>query len=113
MQKLTQRGKGDGFKEPGYLHRNLMAQLDAVERETGVASGYDTTPGRFAHLLEALHRETRERDIVQDECAACARTVGSATRAGGVPGSGEAPPPPLRAESIATNKAMAIQSAEK
>ena len=31
-------GRGD-FKEPGYLHRNLMAQLDAVERETGAASG--------------------------------------------------------------------------
>ena len=56
-------GRGD-FKEPGYLHRNLMAQLDAVERETGVASGYDTAPERFAHLLEALHRETGERAAV-------------------------------------------------
>ncbi len=56
-------GQGD-FKEPGYLHRNLMAQLDAVERETGVASGYDTAPERFAHLLEALHRETGERAAV-------------------------------------------------
>ncbi len=52
------------FKEPGYLDRNLMAQLDAVERETGVASGYDTAPERFAHLLEALHRETGERAVV-------------------------------------------------
>ena len=56
-------GRGD-FKEPGYLHRNLMAQLDAVERETGAASGYDTAPERFAHLLEALHRETGERAAV-------------------------------------------------
>ena len=56
-------GQGD-FKEPGYLHRNLMAQLDAVERETGAASGYDTAPERFAHLLEALHRETGERAAV-------------------------------------------------
>ena len=56
-------GRGD-FKEPGYLHRNLMAQLDAVERETGVVSGYDTAPERFAHLLEALHRETGERAAV-------------------------------------------------
>ena len=52
------------FKEPGYLGRNLMAQLDAVERETGAASGYDTAPERFAHLLEALHRETGERAVV-------------------------------------------------
>ena len=56
-------GQGD-FKQPGYLDRNLMAQLDAVERETGVASGYDTAPERFAHLLEALHRETGERAAV-------------------------------------------------
>ena len=56
-------GQGD-FKVPGYLHRNLMAQLDAVERETGAASGYDTAPERFAHLLEALHRETGERAAV-------------------------------------------------
>ena len=32
-----------------------MAQLDAVERRTGVASDYATGPERFAHLLEALH----------------------------------------------------------
>ena len=34
-------GRGN-FKEQGYLHENLMAQLDAVERETGAASGYAT-----------------------------------------------------------------------
>ena len=28
------------FKEPGYLHRNLMEQLDAVERRTGVICEY-------------------------------------------------------------------------
>ena len=39
-------GYGD-FKEPGYLHRNLMAQLDAVERRTGVVSEYATAPERF------------------------------------------------------------------
>ena len=56
-------GRGD-FKQPGYLHRNLMAQLDTVERDTGAVSGYDTAPERFAHLLEALHRETGERVAV-------------------------------------------------
>ena len=47
-------GSGN-FKEPGYVETNLMAQLDAVERRTSVASNYATGPERFAHLLEALH----------------------------------------------------------
>ena len=47
-------GRGN-FKVPGYVETNLMAQLDAVVRRTGVASDYATGPERFAHLLEALH----------------------------------------------------------
>ena len=47
-------GSGN-FKEPDYVETNLMAQLDAVERRTGVASDYATGPERFARLLEALH----------------------------------------------------------
>ena len=47
-------GSGN-FKVPDYVETNLMAQLDAVERRTGVASDYATGPERFAHLLEALH----------------------------------------------------------
>ena len=43
------------FKEPGYLHTNLMAQLDAVERQKRVSSEYPTGPERFGHLLETLH----------------------------------------------------------
>ncbi len=50
-------GRGN-FKEPGYVEANLMAQLDAVERQTGVASDYGTGPERFAHLLEVLHDQT-------------------------------------------------------
>ena len=46
---------GGNFKELGYVKAALMAQLDAVERRTGVASDYATGPERFAHLLEALH----------------------------------------------------------
>ncbi|MCE2451112.1 MAG: ATP-binding protein [Candidatus Latescibacteria bacterium] len=46
---------GGNFKEPGYVKAALMAQLDAVERRTGVVSDYATGPERFAHLLEALH----------------------------------------------------------
>ena len=43
------------FKEPDYLHTNFMAQLDAIERQTSVASDYVTGPERFGHLLEMLH----------------------------------------------------------
>ena len=49
-------GSGN-FKVPGYVETNLMAQLDAVERRTGVASDYATGAERFAHLLEALHEQ--------------------------------------------------------
>ena len=49
-------GSGD-FKRPGYLHASLMAQFDAVERRTGVASEYTTAPERFGHLLEMLHAQ--------------------------------------------------------
>ncbi|CAI8042389.1 Uncharacterized protein in vnfD 5'region [Geodia barretti] len=47
-------GSGN-FKEPGSAHTHLMAQLDAVERQAGVASAYVTGPERFGHLMEALH----------------------------------------------------------
>ena len=56
-------GGGD-FREPGRLHTNLMAQLDTVERETGVGSGYATAPERFRHLIEALHERTGQRVVV-------------------------------------------------
>ena len=48
---------GGGFLEPGSLHANLMAQLDGVERRSGVSSKYSTGPERFAAMLEALHRK--------------------------------------------------------
>ena len=50
-------GRGN-FKEPDYVEASLMAQLDAVERQTGVASDYAAGPERFAHLLEVLHTRT-------------------------------------------------------
>ena len=56
-------GGGD-FREPGRLHTNLMAQLDAVERETGVGSRYETAPERFRHLIAALHERTGQRAVV-------------------------------------------------
>ncbi len=48
---------GGNYTEPGALHANLMAQLDAVERRSGVASKYSTGPERFAAMIEALHRK--------------------------------------------------------
>ena len=56
-------GKGN-FKVPEYLHTNLMAQLDGIERASGVASPYTTAPERFGHLLEALHERTGQRVAV-------------------------------------------------
>ncbi len=56
-------GSGN-FKEPGYLQANLMEQLDAIERRAQVTSEYATAPGRFAHLLEALHEQAGQRVAV-------------------------------------------------
>ena len=56
-------GKGN-FNTPGYVETNLMAQLDAVERQTGVSSDYATGPERFAHQLEELHGRYGQRVAV-------------------------------------------------
>ena len=50
-------GRGN-FKESGYLHTNLMAQLDAVERREDVKSEYASAPERFAYLIEVLRERT-------------------------------------------------------
>ncbi len=46
-------GSGN-FKESGYLQKNLLDQLNAIERRTGVVVEAETVPGRFAYLIEAL-----------------------------------------------------------
>ena len=56
-------GSGN-FKEPGQAQASLMAQLDAVERRTGVASHYPTAPERFGHLLEQLHGQAGQPVVV-------------------------------------------------
>ncbi len=56
-------GSGN-FKVPGYVETNLMAQLDAVERRTSVASDYATGPERFGHLLEVLHSRAGQPVVV-------------------------------------------------
>ena len=52
------------FKEPGYLHVNLMAQLDYVEEQAGANPRYDTAPERFGHLIKALHEHAGQRVVV-------------------------------------------------
>ena len=47
-------GSGN-FKEPDHLQANLMEQLAAIERRTGVVVESETVPGRFAYLIEALY----------------------------------------------------------
>ena len=56
-------GSGN-FKEPDYLHANLIAQLDAIEEDAEVESRYDTGPERFRHLIRTLHRRTGQRVTV-------------------------------------------------
>ena len=52
------------FKQPGYLHKDVMAQLSAIEDEAAVVGRYDTAPARFRHLMQALHRQTGKRVVV-------------------------------------------------
>ena len=55
---------GGLFAESGRLHANVMAQLDAVERDAGVASEYGSAPERFRDLLAQLHRRAGRRAAV-------------------------------------------------
>ena len=55
---------GGNFKEPGYVHEDAMAQLDAIEEEASVAARYDTVPARLRHLIRTLHRHTGQRAVI-------------------------------------------------
>ena len=55
---------GGTFTEPAALHADVMAQLDGLARDMGVAVRYDTAPARFRDLLQALHKETGQRVVV-------------------------------------------------
>ena len=56
-------GSGN-FDEPEILHKEVMAQLDAVEKETGVESHYDTASARFRHIIQMLHSQAGQRVAV-------------------------------------------------
>ncbi len=56
-------GSGD-FSKPEFLHKEVMAQLDAVEKDTGVESHYDTASARFRHIIRMLHSQAGQRVVV-------------------------------------------------
>ena len=56
-------GSGN-FDEPESLHKEVMAQLDAIEKDTGVESPYDAASARFRHIIRMLHREAGQRVVV-------------------------------------------------
>ena len=56
-------GSGN-FKDPGYVHKDVVAQLDAVGEAASVAVRYDTAAARLRHLIQALHRRTGRRAVI-------------------------------------------------
>ena len=56
-------GRG-AFHEPGLAAKETLAQLDAIERRTGVEARYEVASARFGHLIEALHERTGRRVVV-------------------------------------------------
>ncbi len=54
---------GGDYQDPDGLRRNVMAQLNSIERQAQVTTD-DTGPERLGFLLEALHRKTGQRVVV-------------------------------------------------
>ena len=46
------------FREPGYLHTNVMAQLASLAERAGVDTRHDTSPERFGYLIRSLRERT-------------------------------------------------------
>ncbi len=55
-------GRGD-FEQPGFLERNVAAQLDEIEEGAGLAARYPDAPDRLAHLIRTLHRQAGQRAV--------------------------------------------------
>ena len=56
------------FKEPGYLHEEVMDQLQILEEESEVVAHHDAAPARFRHLIRTLYqRAGRPIAILVDE----------------------------------------------
>ena len=56
-------GRGN-FKEPGYLHANVMTQLHTIAEEAGIAPRYDTAPECLSDLIRVLYRQGGQRVVV-------------------------------------------------
>ena len=56
------------FREPGYLHEEVMDQLQILGEESEVVAHHDAAPARFRHLIRTLHqRAGRPVAILVDE----------------------------------------------
>ena len=56
------------FREPGYLHEEVIDQLQILEEESEVVAHHDAAPARFRHLIRTLHqRAGRPVAILVDE----------------------------------------------
>ncbi len=55
---------GGSFNQPDLVAENVLEQIESAARRHGVAPHSRTVPGRFAHLLEALHERTGRRVVV-------------------------------------------------
>ena len=83
------------FKEPGYLHEEVMDQLQILEEESEVVAHHDAAPARFRHLIRTLHqRAGRPIAILVDEYDK--PILDALGRAGGRPRQPRLPPRPLR-----------------
>ena len=52
------------YLEPGGLHEDVMAQLEAAAEDAGIAPRYATAPVRFRHLIRALRRQAEQPVVV-------------------------------------------------
>ena len=55
---------GGNFMETDGLHANLAAQLDRLERASGVQPRSDRAPERFGYLIRSLHERSGQRVVV-------------------------------------------------
>ena len=56
---------GGKYNEPADIERNIMAQLDVIERNAGLsAATCRTAPERLLDLLDRLHRSTGHRVVI-------------------------------------------------
>ena len=55
---------GGSYCKQGGLHEDVMAQLEDMAEEAGVATRYERAPARFRHLIGALSRQAGQRVVV-------------------------------------------------